>query len=452
MLSESRDRSLFVDHIRIDVRGGTGGNGAMSFRREKFVPFGGPDGGNGGRGGNVILVSDPQKKSLLDLTYKPYFHATEGDPGSGSNKSGRGAEDLLVYVPTGTLVKNDGKILCDLNEPGAQFIVAKGGRGGRGNASFKTQRVTAPKISEKGEPGEALSLDLELKLLADVGLIGAPNAGKSTLLSRLTSARPKIAAYPFTTLNPNLGVAEWHGAQLVLADIPGLIEGAHSGKGLGHDFLRHIERTRILFHLVDMSGFDGRDPYESIKMIEAELKAYSPKLLKKPIILLANKMDTTGAEEALEALKKKLKRTKIYPISAATGAGVDPLLAYAAKEVAKPAPKEEEPEEEEAFRFVVELDFVVERQDREDEGPVFIVKGAKVEKLAAMTNFNQEEGARRFMNILKKMGVEREIIRQGAEPGNTVRVNNMEFFYELDDEGAQRPKQNRYRPNRPSRM
>jgi GTPase len=447
MLSESRERSLFVDHTRITVRGGKGGAGCMSFRREKFVPFGGPDGGNGGRGGDVILVSDPQKKSLLDLTYRPHFYALEGDPGSSSNKSGRGAEDLLVYVPTGTLVKRDGKVIYDLHEPGERFVAAKGGRGGRGNASFKTQRNTAPKISEKGEPGEEFTFDLELKLLADVGLIGCPNAGKSTLLSRLTAARPKIAAYPFTTLNPNLGVAEWHGMQIVLADIPGLIEGAHAGKGLGHDFLRHIERTRVLFHLVDMSGFDGRDPYDTIQMIRAELKAYSPKLLKKPIILVANKMDVTGADEALEALKKKMKKTKIYPISAATGEGLDPLLSFASKEIAKPAPIEEPPVEDELYRFVVELDFEVEREES-DEGPVFRVKGAKVEKLANMTNFSQEEGARRFMNILKKMGVEKELLRQGAEPGDTVKVNNMEFFYELEDEGARPEAKKRYRPSR----
>src|SRR5258706_8467064 len=267
MLTESRERSLFVDHTRIVVRGGKGGNGCLSFRREKFVPLGGPDGGNGGRGGDVILVSDPQKKSLLDLTYRPHFYALEGDNGEGSNRSGRGAKDFEVFVPTGTLVYREGKLLADLKVPGERYFAAKGGRGGRGNAAFKTQRTTAPHISEKGEPGEEFQLDLELKILADIGLVGCPNAGKSTLLSRLTAARPKIADYPFTTLNPNLGVADWHGAQMVFADLPGLIEGAHSGKGLGHEFLRHVERTRILFHLVDLSGFDGRDPYAVIKMI-----------------------------------------------------------------------------------------------------------------------------------------------------------------------------------------
>jgi GTP-binding protein len=443
MLTESRERSLFVDHTRIVVRGGKGGNGCLSFRREKFVPLGGPDGGNGGRGGDVILVSDPQKKSLLDLTYKPHFYAEEGDPGEGSNRSGRGAKDFEVFVPTGTLVYREGKLVADLKVPGERYFAAKGGRGGRGNAAFKTQRTTAPHISEKGEPGEEFQLDLELKLLADVGLIGCPNAGKSTLLSRLTAARPKIADYPFTTLNPNLGVAEWHGVQMVLADIPGLIEGAHAGKGLGHEFLRHIERTRVLFHLVDMSGFDGKDPYASIQMIHKELKLYSPHFLKKPMVIVANKMDVTSADVALAALKKKIKKHKIFPISAATGEGLNPLLAYAAKELAKPAPVEEPPEEEEPLRFVVELDFTVE------EGTdAWHIKGAKVERLAAMTNFNQEEGARRFQNILKKMGVEKELLRQGAEPGDTVRVGSREFFYEVDDEKPKSRYKKTYRPRR----
>jgi GTP-binding protein len=352
MLTESRNNSIFVDHTRILVRGGRGGNGAMTFRREKFVPLGGPDGGNGGRGGYVILVADAQKKSLLDLSYRPHYYAADGNPGEGSNRSGRGAEDLLVYVPAGTLVSRDGKILADLKNGGDRFLAAKGGRGGRGNASFKTQRNTAPHISEMGEPGEEFTLELELKLLADVGLIGCPNAGKSTLLSRLTSARPKIADYPFTTLNPNLGVAEWHGVQIVLADIPGLIEGAHAGKGLGHDFLKHIERTRVLFHVVDLSGFDGKDPYASIQMINKELKAYSPKLLKKPTVIVANKMDVTGADESLEKLKKKCKKAKIFAISAATGKGLDPLLAYASKEIAKPEVVEALPELEEPMHFV----------------------------------------------------------------------------------------------------
>jgi GTPase len=443
MLTESRDRSLFVDHVRISVRGGPGGNGCLSFRREKFVPLGGPDGGNGGRGGDVILVADPQKKSLLDLAYRPHFLACEGEPGHGSNKMGHGGEDLHVFVPVGTLVLRDGRVLADLKSSNQTYLAAKGGRGGRGNAAFKTQRTTAPHISEKGEPGEEAKLDLELKLLADIGLIGCPNAGKSTLLARLTSARPKIADYPFTTLNPNLGVADWHGVTMVLADIPGLIEGAHAGKGLGHDFLRHIERTRLLLHLVDISGFDGSDALSLIKMIMEELRLYSPKLMKKPMVIVANKMDLTGADDALKALKKRWKKTRIFPISAATGLGVNDLLAYAAKELAKPAPAEESPETEEPFRFVVELDFEVER-----DGEAFRVKGAKVERLAAMTHFEQEEAVRRFQNILKKMGVEKELARQGAVPGDTVKIGPIEFFYEIDDERPKHKIKKTYRPYR----
>lgn len=453
-----RPYNSFVDHARIVVRGGRGGNGCMSFRREKYVAMGGPDGGSGGRGGDIFLVADPQKKSLLDLAYKPHFYAEEGEPGQGSNKVGASAEDLRVHVPVGTLVyradvraHSGAPLLADLKTPGQTVLVARGGRGGRGNAAFKTHRNTAPRLSEKGEPGGEFKLELELKLLADVGLIGLPNAGKSTLLSRLTSARPKIADYPFTTLHPNLGVAEWHGVSMVFADIPGLIEGAHAGKGLGHDFLRHVERTRLLFHLVDLSGFDElaspagwRDPYSVIKIINEELRLYSPGLMRKPMIIVANKMDVTGAGDALKVLKRKWKKSNIYPISAVTGEGLDALLAYAAAELAKPDPIEEDPTLEEPLRFVVELDFEVER-----EAGGFRVKGAKVERFAAMTNFQQEEGTRRFQNILKKMGVEKELLRQGVEPGDTVKVGQVEFFFEVDDEGPKRKTFKRpYRPHR----
>jgi len=445
MLFESRDRSLFVDHTRIVVRGGRGGDGAMSFRREKFVPLGGPDGGNGGRGGDVILVADSQKRSLLDLTYKPHYYAPEGEKGMGSNKMGHGGGDLRVFLPMGTLVYRDGSILADLRTPGQTFLAAKGGRGGRGNSSFKTQRTTAPHISEKGEPGEEFTLDLELKLLADIGLIGCPNAGKSTLLARLTNARPKIADYPFTTLNPNLGIAEWHGVTMVMADIPGLIEGAHTGRGLGVDFLRHVERTRLLAHMVDISGFDGQDAYSAIKMINEELRQYSPKMMKKPMVIVANKMDLTGADDALIALRKRWKKSKVFPISAATGQGLDALLAYAAKELAKPEPIEVEPVEIEPHRFVIELDYEVKK---EEEG-MYRVLGAKVERLAAMTNFNQSEGLRRFQNILKKMGVEKEFMRQGAVPGDTIKIGVFEFYFEVDDEKPRNlPSRRPFRPSR----
>jgi len=396
----------------------------MSFRREKYVDMGGPDGGNGGRGGDIYLQADPHRKSLLDLTYKPHFHALPGSPGQGSNKYGRSAEDLTIIVPLGTVVFENGKMLMDLKAE-QRVLIAQGGRGGRGNSAFKTQRVTAPKISERGEPGEERTLDLELKLLADVGFVGFPNAGKSTLLSRLTSARPKIADYPFTTLNPNLGVAEWKNTRLILADIPGLIEGAHAGKGLGHDFLRHIERTRILFHLVDLQGVNGHTPLEAIKLINQELELYSPRLAKKEMIILANKMDLTGADKELKTLRQKLKKNRIFPISSATGEGLDALLAYAAQRVAELQKEDDQPEAPEPIRLIVERDFEVER-----DGDIFRILGKKAERFAAMTNFHQQEAVRRFQNILKKMGVEKELARQGARPGDTVRIGKVEFFYE----------------------
>jgi len=430
MSSETHDRSLFIDYARISVRGGRGGNGAMHFRREKYVERGGPDGGNGGEGGDVYLKADAHRKSLLDLTYKPHFIGDDGEPGGGSNKAGRSGENLEIIIPVGTVVyrvdaANTRTLVADMKSSGETLLVAKGGRGGRGNSAFKTQRNTAPKLSERGEPGEHFEYDLELKLLADVGLIGFPNAGKSTLLSKLTSARPKIAAYPFTTLNPNLGVADWHGTRLIFADIPGLIEGAHAGKGLGHDFLRHIERTRLLFHMVDVFGVDGHSATEAIRLINEELRLYSPKLMKKPMVIVANKMDLTDSAKALSALKRSFRKMKVFPISAATGEGMNALLAYAAKEVAKPPIEEEDEKGPAPMRFVVELDFEVQQ-----EPDAFRVKGAKVERLASMTHFDQHEGLRRFQNILKKMGVEKELSKQGAQPGDTVRIGKEEFFFE----------------------
>jgi GTP-binding protein len=416
---------MFVDHARIVVKGGRGGNGCLSFRREKYVARGGPDGGNGGRGGDVFLRANPHKKSLLDFTYKPHLYAAEGSNGQSTNKYGRGGEDLYVEVPVGTVIHKNGKIVADLKRPGDIFLAAKGGRGGRGNAAFKTQRNTAPALSEKGEPGERVELDLELKVLADIGLVGMPNAGKSTLLSRLTSARPKIADYPFTTLSPNLGIAEWRNTRLVVADIPGLIEGAHEGKGLGHEFLRHIERTRLLFHLVDPYGFGDHDDETTIKIINRELAEHSPVLARKPMILVLNKMDLTGAKDVLSKLKKKFKKNPIYAISAATGDGVDKLLAYAAKAIASMEAEPEPEPAEEPLRFVVELDYQIKR-----EGDMFVVHGSKVERLAAMTHFDQQEAVKRFQNILKKMGVEKELARQGAQPGDTVKIGKVEFFYE----------------------
>lgn len=424
MSTERSERSMFVDFARISIRGGRGGNGCVSFRREKYVDKGGPDGGNGGRGGDVFLRVQPQIRSLLDLAYQPHYFADDGKPGQGSNKVGRSGEDIYVELPPGTMVFKGGQLFADLKKKDETLLAARGGRGGRGNAAFKSHSNTAPMLSERGEPGEAFQLDLELKILADIGLIGFPNAGKSTFLSRVTSARPKIADYPFTTLNPNLGISTWHGTRMVLADIPGLIEGAHEGRGLGHDFLRHIERTRVLLHLVDVAGFNGKTAVECVKLVNEELRMHSAALMKKTMVLVVNKMDTTGDEKVVNQLKKKYPKFKLFPISAVTGKGVNALLAYAAKEVMR----EEEvspPVPVEPLRFVVEMDYQVFKE--EDE---FIVKGAKVERLAAMTNFEQREGLKRFQNILKKMGVERELKRQGAASGDNVRIGKVEFTYE----------------------
>ena len=424
MSTEQKERSMFVDFARISVRGGRGGDGCFSFRREKFVDKGGPDGGNGGKGGDVFLRVQPQMKSLLDLSFHPHFVAPDAKHGLSSNKVGKSGEDLYIDVPAGTMVYRNRQLIADLKTGGETLLVARGGRGGRGNAAFKSHRNTAPKFSERGEPGEDLMLDLELKLLADIGLMGCPNAGKSTLLARLTSARPKIAAYPFTTLNPNLGISTWHGTRMVLADIPGLIEGAHSGKGLGHDFLRHIERTRLLFHLVDIEGFNGHSAVETVKMVNEELRLHSPALVKKPMLLVVNKMDIDENTPVLAALKKAYKKYKIFPISAVTGEGVDALMAYAAKLINQPEEIPAAPVPE-PLRFVVEMEYKVTK-----EKETYRVRGAKVERLAAMTNFDQAEGVKRFQNILKKMGVEKELQRQGVQPGDNVRIGSVEFSYE----------------------
>ncbi len=326
---------MFVDTARIYVKAGDGGHGCIAFRREKYVPRGGPAGGDGGRGGDVILVVDHNIQTLMDFRYQRHFKAERGEHGMGDKKHGANAEDIRIKVPPGTVVKDaeTGEVLADLTEPGQEVVVARGGRGGRGNARFKSSTNQAPQFAEDGKPGEERWLELELKLLADVGLVGFPNAGKSTLLSRVSAAKPKVASYPFTTLIPNLGVVE-HGEQSwVMADIPGLIEGAHQGVGLGHEFLRHIERTRVLLHVVDVAGTEGRDPVDDFLKINEELGFYDERLTKLPQIVAANKIDIPAGEENLprfhEAVQKK--GFKVFPISATTGQGIDALLAAIAE-------------------------------------------------------------------------------------------------------------------------
>ena len=414
---------MFIDKARIFVTAGRGGAGCISFRREKYVPMGGPDGGNGGKGGDIYIEADPHLNTLLDLTYRPYLKAKDGQPGGSANKYGRGAEDLVIRVPPGTVIYKNLELFADLKEPHQKVIVAKGGRGGRGNHSFKTHKHTAPRVAEKGEPGEIVTVNLELMLIADVGLCGLPNAGKSTLLSRISAARPKIADYPFTTLSPNLGIAKFAGKSFAVADIPGLIEGAHKGKGLGDDFLRHIRRTRVLVHLVDVFGFGDKTAYENYRTIKKELSSYSKKLAQKPSILAANKMDLTGSAEKLKEFKKRLKGVKVWPISCATGEGIDAVMKEAVKVLNTPV-KKDEAVVETVKTYTYEPDFRIEKI-----GEVFFVKGAKVEKLSDMTVFKEEEALRRFQNIFKKMGVDKALKENNIQPGDVVRVGKFEFIY-----------------------
>ena len=417
---------MFIDKAKIFITAGRGGDGCISFRREKYVALGGPDGGNGGKGGDVFIVADTKKATLLDLSYRPKFFADNGNKGEGSNKYGKYGKDLIIEVPVGTLIYKNGDLFADLKEDGQKVLVAKGGRGGRGNSAFKTHRHTVPRIAEKGEPGETAEIDLELRLIADVGLVGFPNAGKSTFLSVVSSARPKIADYPFTTLEPNLGVVSLDDKQIVIADIPGIIEGASSGKGLGLEFLRHIKRTKVLLYMIDVSGFDWQDSYEVYKVLNNELKKYSKYLSKKHMLIALNKIDAGGqALENVKNFKKKVKNKKIFAISNMSKDGIDKLLAEILKLTELPV-KEEEFESIPVKKYIYEPDFKI---SVDDDG-VFVVSGKKVETLAEMTKFNEDEALRRFQNILKKLGVELALEEKGCKPGDTVRINNIEFTFE----------------------
>jgi len=414
---------MFIDKAKIFVNSGKGGDGCLSFHREKYKPLGPPDGGKGGSGGDVIIVADVSLSTLLDLKRNPHYMAKDGVQGFGNNCYGKSADDLIIKVPLGTVVKKNNEIIADLVKSGQQIIVARGGRGGRGNASFKTSRKTAPRIAEKGQPGEEFTLDLELKIIADVGIIGCPNAGKSTLLSKISSARPKIADYPFTTLTPNLGVVNIYGKSLVFADIPGLIEGAHSGKGLGDEFLRHVERTRILVHIVDAFGFGDKDAYSNYIAVNNELKSYSAVLSKKCQIIAVNKIDMPGPESAVKAFKKHKK--KVFPISAIQSDGLKNLLNEIFKKINSVKSEEVEAVQPTNVFYKYEPEYVVKKVK-----DIFIVSGRKITDLAEMTNFKEEEALRRFQNILKKLGVARMLRAKGAVAGDTVRIGTYEFVYE----------------------
>ena len=420
---------MFVDEVNINVIAGTGGDGCTAFRREKYVPLGGPYGGNGGRGSNIIFKADEGLRTLIDLRYNKIIKGERGENGMGKNCNGKGAKDVIIKVPTGTVVTDmdTNLVICDLKEDGEECIVAKGGRGGRGNTAFKTANNPAPNFSEKGEPGEERYLKVELKLLADVGLVGMPSVGKSTILSKISRSKPKIAAYHFTTLNPNLGVVKTSdNRSFVVADLPGLIEGASSGAGLGHKFLKHIERTKIIAHVIDMASEEGRDPYEDYVAIRKELEAFSPKLLTKPEIIVANKMDGTNAKENLKKFKEKIKNKEIYEISAIRNEGLDKVIDKLSS-LTKTIEREElfadsVQESHVLYKFKEEKPFTIVK-----DNDTYTIKGDIVEKLFRMTNFNTEEAYERFSNKLRRMGVDEELESLGIKEGDTVRILDFEF-------------------------
>ena len=421
---------MFIDKARIYVEAGNGGDGMSSFRREKFVEKGGPNGGNGGRGGNVILRADSSLNTLIDVRYKRKFIAKRGDKGGVSNMTGHRGEDVIIKVPLGTVVRDDETniMIADLTEDGQEFIAAKGGRGGKGNACYATSTKRAPTFAEKGEPGTKGWLRLELKLLADVGLVGYPSVGKSSIISRVSAARPEIAAYHFTTLTPVLGVVRLSEEQsFVLADIPGLIEGAAEGVGLGHDFLRHIERTKVLLHVVDVSGCEGRDPIDDFEKINHELEAYSAKLARRKQLVVANKMDLPDSPENFVILKEYVeeKGYEIMPVSAATGEGLQELM-WKAWEMARQYVAE--PEEE--IGVIDEGDPDSFEIIRGAEDADFEVKGKNIERLVAMTNFDNEEALYRFQLIWKRLKIEEALLEAGIQEGQTVRILDMVFNYQ----------------------
>ena len=423
---------MFVDEVVLKVKAGDGGNGCTSFRREKYVPMGGPNGGNGGKGSSIIFKVDKGLHTLLDLKYQKEIKGKKGENGKGSNKFGSNAEDIYVKVPLGTVIKDTdtGLILADLTKENDEVVVAKGGRGGRGNTAFKTHSNTAPNFSENGEPGEEKVLKIELKMLADVGLVGLPSVGKSTLLSKISAAKPKIGAYHFTTLSPNLGMVRTKdNRSYVVADLPGLIEGASEGTGLGDKFLRHIERTRIIVHIVDMSGIEG-DPYDNYLIIRNELNSYSEKLTKKEEIIVANKMDMPDSKENLKAFKKKIKKD-VYEISAINNQGIDDLLIIIANKLDEISEEnlytDDEIESHILYKFKEEKPFYITKED-----DVYVIHSDRIEKLFKMTKFT-DEGVRRFSNKLRRMGVDEELQKQGIQEGDLVRIDNFEFEYTLED-------------------
>lgn len=426
---------MFIDIAKIQLKAGNGGHGAVAFRREKYEPSGGPAGGDGGNGGSVILEVDEGLRTLMDFKYKKSYKAEAGEDGRNKKQYGKAGEDLILKVPPGTIVKDEesGIIIADLLDHGQRAVIAKGGRGGKGNAKFANSVRQAPRFAEGGTKGDERTVVLELKLLADVGLIGFPNVGKSTLLSIITDAKPKIANYHFTTLTPNLGVVQVDdGDSFVIADIPGLIEGAHIGVGLGHEFLRHIERTRILVHMVDVSSQDGRDPVEDFHKINEELEKYSEKLAEKPQLVVANKMDIPGSEEGYEKLKEEVEKYgyEILPISAATAKGIRELeykILQKIDEIGEQEPLYEAVDVEKVYSLTKKDKEVVVRRD----GEIYYVEGYPIQKLMDSTNLEDIDSLRNFQEIIRKKGIVEELKELGIQEEDIVNICGYEFeFFE----------------------
>lgn len=416
---------LFFDEAKIYVKGGDGGNGCVSFRREKYVPLGGPNGGNGGRGGDVYLVANPHLNTLIGFKRRRRFEAQRGAHGQGKGKQGKSGGDLYIDVPLGTVAwdAETGELIADLMREGQKASVARGGRGGRGNAAFATSTNQAPRFAERGEPGQGCWLLLELKLIADAGIIGCPNAGKSTLLAAVSAARPKIADYPFTTLTPNLGVVAIDGRSFVMADIPGLIEGSHRGAGLGHKFLRHIERTKVLIHLLDGASSNPTGDFDDIN---EELALFDQNLAEKPQVVIFNKMDLPEARGRWPLVRDEMEARglPVLAISALTGQGLPPMLHLVA-DLLESLPKEEAPAEAKVFRPPEEDRFTIG-----EEGDSFTVKGERVERIAAMTDWGNEEAVAHFQRVMAAMGVTMALREAGVRKGDTVRIGDMELEWQ----------------------
>lgn len=422
---------MFIDTAKIYIKSGNGGNGAVSFRREKYIPLGGPDGGDGGKGGDVTIVADPNMTTLLDFAYKRKYAGGVGTNGSGTKCYGKAGDDLTLNVPMGTIIRDveTDKIMVDLSHPGDTYVIAKGGKGGKGNAKFATPTRQAPDFAEPGMPGEERFIKLELKLIADVGLLGFPNVGKSTLLSKVSNATPKIANYHFTTLKPNLGVVDIKGLKgFVMADIPGIIEGASEGVGLGLDFLRHIERTRLLIHIVDLSGIEGRDPFEDFIKINEELKNYNVKLYGRPQIVACNKVDMVYDEEIFEEFKSKVMKLgykEVYKISAATGEGVLELMKETSRILSTIPIVDLQINEED--KFVIEekrFTYTIVKEQN-----TYIIAGSFVDRLLNAVNVNDPDSLRYFHKVLRNKGIMKELNEMGIKDGDVVSLNDFEFDY-----------------------